>query len=147
MAWRQRLELAANLGRGSLRFDFGLLDGPTSRIERADASMELRARLPVQWMGWALQGGVGVGRLSLRYHPDTIRLDVGGIAFDVQLDDVATWTRHFAAELLHELPGSASIVFRTAWSFYDLDVATPSGEQNRRGRDLHAGVALRVRVR
>ncbi len=146
LAWRERFELAFGVGRCAVRTDFGLLDGPTARIERADARFELRGRAPVRWRGWMLQGAAGIGRLALRYDPNAVRLDVGGLTFDVQLDDVGTWTRHIAAELLHDLPGSASIVFRTAWSFYELDVATPSGEEKRRMRDLHAGLALRVPV-
>ena len=109
-------------------------------------NLELRGRAPLQIAGWMLQGGLGLGRLSLRYHPDAVRLDLGGAVFDVRLDDVDTWTRHAAAELLHGLPGSASLVVRTAWSFYTLDVATPSGTEKRRMRDLHAGLALRVPV-
>ena len=146
LVWRQRVELATNVGRSSMHTNFGLLAGPTARLERADVSVEVRGRAPLRVAGWMLQGGVGLGRLSLRYQPDALRLDVGGAVFDVQLDDVDTWTRHAAAELLHGLPGSASLVFRAAWSFYALDVATPNGSDERRMRDLHAGVVLRVPV-
>ena len=145
LRWRERLELATGVGRAALHTDFGLLDGPSARIERADAHFELRARA-VSYRRWALQAGAGIGRLTLRYDPERLRFDVGGVVVDVQLDEVATWTRHLTAELLHELPGSAAIVFRTAWSFYALDVATPEGNQTRAVRDLHAGFALRVPV-
>ncbi len=145
-AWHPRFSVAVQLGRGALHTDFGLLEGPTVRLERADTALELRGRA-LTLGRWALQAGVGVGRLTLRYDPERVRFDVGGVSVDVQLDDVGTWTRHVAAELLHELPGSASLAFRTAWSFYVLDVATPNGTQERAVRDLHVGLALRVPVR
>lgn len=144
--WGGCVQLACGVGRGSARTDFGLLDGPTARLERADTSVELRWRLPFEMRGWSMQAAVGGGRLQLRYRPERLTFAVGGAEFDVGLDPFGAWTRQLAAELLHDLPGSGQLVLRTAGRFYTLDVATPNGTQRRAVRDLQVGVAIRVAI-
>jgi hypothetical protein len=138
------LELGFALGKSSGRTDFGLLGGPSARLERSDASVELAWRTPLAVAGWALQAAAGAGRLTLRYHPDALALDLGGETYVVALDDVGAWTEHVAAELLHGLSGRAQIVLRTAWTFYALRIATPAGDTRQRLADLHLGLSLRV---
>jgi hypothetical protein len=148
MTWvgPRALGLGVGFGRASVHTDFGLLEGPRVRLERADSSVELRWRPPLALLGVTLQAGAGLGRLTLRYHPDAVRFEVGGESFEVALEQVSTWTRHLAAELVYALPANAHLALRTAWTFYDLEVATPDGEESRAVRDVQSGVLLRVPV-
>jgi len=145
VGWRD-WQLGVVLGRAASDTDFGLLDDPGVRLERADTRAELRWRPPLPLAGWALQAVAGAGRLNLRYHPDRIAVAAGGETFVVALDETATWTRHVAAEVLHELRDTAWIVLRAGMSFYALDVATPQGPVREDLGDLHCSVLLRVRV-
>ncbi|UCE03592.1 MAG: hypothetical protein JSW67_05245 [Candidatus Latescibacterota bacterium] len=140
------LHLGVGFGRASVHTDFGLLDGSQVRLERADSSVELRWRPPLALRGVTLQVGAGLGRLTLRYHPEALRFALGGETFEVALDEVSTWTRHLATELVYALPANAHLALRTAWTFYGLDVATPFGEESRAVSDLQSGVLLRVPV-
>jgi hypothetical protein len=140
------VQAGIGVGRSSTHTDFGLLSGPQVRLERADSSVELRWRPPFALRGFAAQAGVGFGRLTLRYHPERARFELGGETIDVELHEVAAWTRHVAAELVYTLPANAHLALRTVWTFYALDVATPVGEERRRVRDVQMGVLLRVPV-
>ena len=163
---RGSLQLALLFGRSATRTDFGLLDGPTSRVERATTEIEMRWAPPLRLGPIGVQVAGGAGRLGLRYHPDSVRIVLSGTAYDVALAPEHAWTRHVAAELLHPLSGTgrtgnpqaghaqtgnarsapAHIVLRAAWRFYALDVATPSGIERRGLVDAQVGVALRAGV-
>ena len=138
---------AVTFGRAARHTDFGLLEGPRVRLERADVLTEVRWRAPLELQGFGFQAAAGLGRLLLRYHPDRVVFSAGGETFEVALGETAAWTRQVAAEVLHDLPGNAWIALRTSWIFYAMDVATPSGTERRDVRDVQAGVALRVRLR
>lgn len=145
LSWSCGLELGCSLGRSALRSDFGLLGGPSVRVKRADTGVELRYRPPLEYGGWGAQAGAGLGRVMLGYRPDHVEVVAGGETIAVDLDDVGSWSHGIAAELLHGLPGSTQIVLRSAWTFYSLRIATPSGEATRSVHDWTIGVALRAR--
>ena len=138
---------AVVFGRAARHTDFGLLDGPRVRLERADVQAEVRWRAPLAVRGFGFQAAAGLGRLALRYHPDRVVFSAGGESIEVALGETSAWTRQLAAELLHDLPGNAWIALRTTWIFYAMDVATPAGTERRDVRDVQAGVGLRVRLR
>jgi hypothetical protein len=140
---RRGVQLAALGGLGAATTDFGVLAGPTARIARADAAVELRARLPWRVGGFSAQGAAGAGRLRFAYHPDRVTLDTSGGALVIDLEPVAAWTRHLAAEVLHSY-GQTEIGVRCAWRSYALDVARPEGVHRESARDLHVGMVLRV---
>ncbi len=145
-AGRGPWSLALAAGRATTHTDFGLLDGPRVRLERADTQVLLRYRLPLPGSGFSFEPAAGLGRLTLRYHPDRIAIAAGGQSLDVALEATHAWTRHVAAELLHGLHGRAWISLGIGWTFYTLDVATPMGTTRRDLHDWQAGVGLRVRL-
>lgn len=142
----KRLTLACDLGRTTSHADFGLLGGDGARLERSDANLELRWRVPGRFRGWSLQPALGAGRLRLAWRPETLNLDAGGTTFVVSLPPVSEWTRHVAAEVLHPVSGRGQVVLRVAYRFYGLDVATPDGSRREEVRDVQAGASLRVGV-
>jgi hypothetical protein len=137
--------VAAGLGCASGTTGFGLLAGPSARLVRTDATVELRARAPIAVQGWRMQAVLGGGRLRIAYRPDAVVLDTSGGAIAVALAPVHAWTRHVAAELLHGV-GDGEIVLRAGWRWYGLDVATPAGNERRDLRDLQCGLAVRIRA-
>lgn len=139
-AWSLGLEQ----GHASAHADFGLLDGSTSRLNRTDTLLELRWRSPQLPGGWRLQPAVGIGRLDLRYRPDRLSFMAGGQSVSVDLPPETRWTRHVAAELLHDLSGHTQLVVRAAWRAYTLDLGTPEGTATRSMADVQAGLAIRV---
>lgn len=122
---------------------FGLLAAPTARVVRTDLSLELRGRVPHDLHGWKLQGAVGVGRLRLAYHPDSIGIETSAGVIAVDLPPVNAWTRLAAAEVLHSF-GRAEIALRCAWLFYALDVAAAAGTRATDAVDMQAGLLIRV---
>jgi hypothetical protein len=131
-------------GHATGHVDFGLLDHPGSRLHRMDTSAELRWRLPVDIAGWRVQPAVGVGRIDLRYRPDAVHFVAGGQIVQVTLQPESRWTRHVAAEVLHDVAGHTQLILRAAWRFYRLDLATPEGNETRSVADVQCGVAFRV---
>jgi hypothetical protein len=167
---RGPLQLALLFGRSATRTDFGLLDGPTSRVEHATTELEVRWATPLRLGPIGVQVAGGAGRLGVRHHPDRVHIVLAGSAYDVALPPEHAWTRHVAAELLHSLSGNkragnkragdqqagsarentaagnTQLALRAAWRFYALDVATPAGVERRGLVDAQIGVALRARV-
>ena len=137
--------LAAQQGHAASHVDFGLLEDSRTRLHRVDTSLELRWMSPEFLLGWKLQPAVGLGRLDLRYNPDNLQIVAGGQPVVVALAPVQNATRHLAAELLHDLPGNTQMVFRASWRFYELDLATPTGQETRSVGDLQTGIAIRVK--
>jgi hypothetical protein len=137
------LALGVGVGTAAGTTAFGLLAGPSTRLVRTDAFVELRARAPFALGGWHVQAALGGGRLRLAYRPDHIVLDTSGGAIAVDLEPVHAWTRHVAAEVLHPL-GRGALVLRGGARWYGLDVATPSGMTRENLCDLQCGVGVRV---
>ena len=133
-------------GRAMSDTDFGLLEDPGVRLERAETRAELRWRTPLRLAGWGLQAVAGIGRLTLRYDPDRVAVSAGGETFTVALNASHAWTRHAAAEVLHGVRDNAWIILRLGGSFYALDVASPQGMTRDDLADLQASVLLRVRL-
>ncbi len=137
---------ALAIDRASAATDFGLLETPSVRLAFADTRMEMRGRPPLLGDGWRAQIAAGLGRRTLRYSPPSIDFTTGGSTSHVVLGETRTWTRHLAAEVLHALHGNAWIALRTSWTFYSLEVGSPTGVLRQPLRDLHVGLALRVQV-
>jgi hypothetical protein len=137
------LGLGVGVGTAAGTTTFGLFAGPTARLVRTDATVELRARAPFALGGWRVQAALGGGRLRLAYRPDQIVLDTSGGAIAVDLAPVHAWTRHVAAEVLHPI-GRSSLFLRGGARWYGLDVATPTGMTRQTLCDLQCGVGVRV---
>ena len=143
-ARRHSWTVAVQQGHAASHVDFGLLEDSRTRLHRVDTSLEVRWMSPEFLLGWRLQPALGLGRLDLRYNPDTVQFVAGGQTVLVSLDPVHHTTRHLAAELLHGLPGQTQLVLRASWRFYELDLATTTGQETRAVGDLQTGVAIRV---
>ena len=140
------LGIGAGLATAAGTTTFGLLSGPSARLVRTEATLELRARAPIEWHGIGLRGVVGGGRLRIAWRPDRVVLDTtsGGVAVD--LTPVHAWTRHLAAEVLHSW-GPSTLALRAGWRWYALDVATPDGTSRQAMRDAVVAIVIAAKLR
>ena len=140
------LGIGAGLSTAAGTTGFGLLSGPSARLVRTEATLEVRARAPIEWHGIGLQGVLGGGRLRIGWRPDRVVLDTTGGGVAVDLPPVHAWTRHLAAEVLHSW-GPGALVLRAGWRWYALDVATPDGTSRQPMRDVSCVVVIAAKLR
>ena len=116
--WRSRTTQGTGLVAASTE--------PTVTLDGLELTAQARL---VTVAGIELWGGGQVGRLHLRYAPDELIVDTGGVPLTVALDPIGEWTVGLGAELRHRVGSRVDVALQAEWSSFALDTAHRRGDE------------------